>query len=84
LGHLKKTLWGWAFVKSSNKWKKIDLKNWVKIVILEKWLTMPLNLKHCGHPPMAQPNLNANLTLLKSHEPLFHTYHKLLRQTDED
>jgi hypothetical protein len=56
----------------------------MKIETFEKWLTVPLNWKHYEHPPIAPPNLNANIRLLKSHEPLFHTYHELLHQIDEN
>jgi len=63
---------------------KTNFKNQIKIVTLEKYLTMIPNWKHYGHPPIAPPNLGANLTSFKHHEPLFHTYHKLLHQIDED
>ncbi len=63
---------------------KVDLEYWAKIVIFEKWLIMTLNWRHYKHPPIAPPDMGANLTSFKRHEPLFHTYHKLLHQTNED
>jgi len=64
--------------------KKIDLKNQVKTIILEKWLTMTLNKKCYGHPLVVPPNMGANLTSFERHEPLFHIKHKLLHQNNED
>jgi hypothetical protein len=62
---------------------KFDPKNWTKIVIPEKWLIMRSNWKHYEHPPIAPPNLGANLPSFKCHEPLFHTRHESLHQIDE-
>jgi len=63
---------------------KFDLEIWVKIRIPKKWLTMMSNWKHYKHPPIAPPNLGANLTLFEPHEPLFHICHEPLCQIDED
>jgi hypothetical protein len=63
---------------------KINLKNQVKIVILEKWLITTLNCRHYENPSIALPNLGANLTSFKHHEPLSHTHHELLHPTKED
>jgi hypothetical protein len=63
---------------------KFDLENWVKIIILEKWLIVTLNWKHYEYPPIAPPSLGANLTSFKHHEPLSNTHHKSLDQTNED
>ncbi len=63
---------------------KVNLDNQTKIVIPKKWLTMTPNLRHYKHPLVAPPNLSANLTSLECHEPLSHTYHKSLHQTNED
>ncbi len=45
---------------------------------------MTLNWKHYGHPHVATPNLGANLTSFEHHEPLFHTHHESLHQSNED
>jgi hypothetical protein len=63
---------------------KIDLENWAKIVTPEKWLIVTSNWKRYGYPPITPPNLDANLTSFKHHEPLFHNHHELLDQIDED
>jgi hypothetical protein len=63
---------------------KIDPENWVKIIILEKWLIATSNWKRYKYPPIAAPNLGVNLTSFKHHEPLFHNHHELLNQIDED
>jgi hypothetical protein len=63
---------------------KTNLQNEMKIVILEKWLTMTSNWRRYERPFVTPPNLGANLTSLKRHEPLFHTHHESLHQTNED
>jgi hypothetical protein len=64
--------------------EKISPKNQVKTITLEKRLIMRPNWKHYKHPPIAPPNMGANIKLFEHHEPLFHTHHKSLHQTDED
>jgi RNase P subunit RPR2 len=64
--------------------RKINLKNQMKTIILEKWLTMILNYRQCGHPLITPSNLGVNLTSFKHNEPLSHTHHESLHQIHED
>jgi len=75
---------GMGMHKIVKQMEKVDFKNRTKIVTPEKWLTMTSNWKHYEHPPIAPPNVGANLTLLEHHEPLFHACHNSLYQIDED
>ncbi len=52
-----------------NSWKMVDCD---------------IELRCYGHPPIAPPNLGANLTLFECHEPLFHTCHESLHQINEN
>jgi hypothetical protein len=49
--------------------ENFDPKNWMKIVTCKKWQTMIPNWKHYKHPPIAPPNLGANLTSLECRKP---------------
>ncbi len=55
---------------------RIDPNNQVKIITFDKWLIVTLNWRRYAHPPIAPPNLGANLTSFKCYEPLSHTHHK--------
>jgi hypothetical protein len=64
--------------------EKVDPKNLKNTIILKKWLIMTPNWRCFRQPLVTPPNLGANLTLLKCHEPLCHIYHKSLHQINED
>jgi len=84
VGKLDKNTMGMGMDRIIEQMGKVDSKNQTKAVILEKWLIMTTNWRCYKHPPIAPPNLGANLTLHKHHEPLFHTRHKSLHQTNEN
>jgi hypothetical protein len=64
--------------------EKVDPKNLKNTIIPKKWLIMTPNWRCFRQPLVTPPNLGANLTLLKCHEPLCHIYHKSLHQINED
>ncbi len=84
VGKPKKNIVGMGVRIIVKQMGKVDLKNWAKTVIHEKWLMVTPNWKCYGHPFVAPPNLGANLTSLKHREPLFHTHHELLHQIDDN
>jgi hypothetical protein len=52
LGSLRKFTMGMGMHIFIKKMKKVNLKNQMKTIILEKWLTMIPNSRHCGYPPI--------------------------------
>jgi hypothetical protein len=84
VGIPKKNIVKMGVYKIVEQMGKINPKNLVKIVILEKWLIVTPNWRCYEHPLVALPNFGADLTSFECHEPLFHTHDKLLHQMNED
>jgi hypothetical protein len=84
VGKLGKNIVGVGVCKIVEQMGRANPNNWMKTVTFEKWLTMTPNWRCYKHPPIAPPNLGADLTSLKCYKPLFYTWHKSLHQTNED